>query len=42
MVVGKKGVEQGQAELSLRRDRAKIPTPLGDTVAKVRDLLGVL
>jgi prolyl-tRNA synthetase len=42
VVVGKKGVEQGQAELSLRRDRVKIPTPLGDAVAKARQLLAGL
>ena len=39
VVVGKKGVEQGQAELSLRRDRVKVPVPLGDTVAKTLELL---
>ena len=39
VVVGKKGVEQGQAELSLRRDRAKVPVPLGDAVAKAKELL---
>jgi prolyl-tRNA synthetase len=38
-VIGKKGVEQGQAELSLRRDKAKIPTPLAGAVAKARELL---
>jgi prolyl-tRNA synthetase len=38
-VIGKKGVEQDQAELSLRRDKAKIPTPLGEAVAKARELL---
>jgi len=37
--VGKKGVEQGQAELSLRRDRAKIPVPLAGAVAKAKELL---
>ena len=42
VVVGKKGVEQGQAELSLRRDRVKIPVPLGDAVAKARELLADL
>jgi prolyl-tRNA synthetase len=42
VVVGKKGVEQGQAELSLRRDRAKVPVPLGDAVAKVKELLAGL
>jgi prolyl-tRNA synthetase len=39
VVVGKKGVEQGQAELSLRADRAKIPVPLSDAVAKAKELL---
>ncbi|MEW6336360.1 MAG: proline--tRNA ligase [Acidobacteriota bacterium] len=39
VVVGKKGVEQGQAEVSLRRDRAKLAVPLADAVAKARDLL---
>ncbi|MFI5143494.1 MAG: proline--tRNA ligase, partial [Thermoanaerobaculales bacterium] len=39
VVVGKKGVEQGQAELSLRRDRTKIPVGIGDAVAKTSDLL---
>ncbi len=42
VVIGKKGVEQGQAEISLRRDRVKIPTPLGDAVAKTRELLANL
>jgi prolyl-tRNA synthetase len=40
VVVGKKGVEQGQAELSLRKDKVKVPTPLADAVAKAKDLLG--
>jgi prolyl-tRNA synthetase len=39
VVVGKKGVEQGQAELSLRRDRARVSVPLGDAVAKAKELL---
>jgi len=39
LVVGKKGVEGGQAELSLRRDRAKVPVPLGEAVARVRAAL---
>ncbi|MBZ5588608.1 MAG: proline--tRNA ligase [Acidobacteriia bacterium] len=39
VVVGKKGVEQGQAELSLRRDKVKVPTALPDAVAKTRELL---
>ncbi len=42
VVIGKKGVEQGQAEISLRRDRVKIPTPLGEAVAKTRELLAGL
>ncbi len=42
VVIGKKGVEQGQAELSLRRDRVKIPVALADAVAKVRELLAGL
>ena len=39
LVVGKKGVEQGQAELSLRADRVKVPVALGDATAKARALL---
>ncbi len=39
VVVGKKGVEHGQVELSLRRDRAKIPVPLAVAVAKAKELL---
>jgi prolyl-tRNA synthetase len=39
VVVGKKGVEQGQAELSLRRDRAKVAAPLDGAVAKAKELL---
>jgi prolyl-tRNA synthetase len=42
VVVGKKGVAQGQAELSLRRDRTKIPVPLGDALAKTQELLAGL
>ncbi len=42
VVVGKKGVEQGQAELSLRHDRAKIPIPLAEAVAKTKELLAGL
>ncbi len=38
-VIGKKGVELGQAELSVRRDKVKIPTPFAEAVGKVRDLL---
>jgi prolyl-tRNA synthetase len=40
LVVGKKGVEQGQAEVSLRRERAKNAVPLADAVARARELLG--
>jgi prolyl-tRNA synthetase len=39
LVVGKKGVEQGQAELSLRSDRVKIPVALGEAVGKAKELL---
>lgn len=39
LVVGKKGVEQGQVELSLRRDRAKLPVPLAEAAARVRQAL---
>ena len=39
VVVGKKGVERGQAELSLRRDREKAPVSLGDAAARARQLL---
>ena len=39
LVVGKKGVEQGQAELSLRSDRVKVPVALGDSVAKAKQML---
>jgi prolyl-tRNA synthetase len=42
VVVGKKGVEQGQAELSLRRDRVKVPVPLGDAVARAREMIAAL
>jgi prolyl-tRNA synthetase len=42
VVVGKKGVEHGQVELSLRRDRAKIPVPLAAAVAKAKELLAGL
>ncbi len=39
VVAGKKGLEQGQVELSLRRDRAKLAVPVGEAVAKARELL---
>jgi len=42
VVVGKKGVEQGQAELSLRRDQVKTPVALADAVAKAKTLLDTL
>jgi prolyl-tRNA synthetase len=42
VVVGKKSVEAGQAEVSLRRDRVKIPVALGDAVAKAKELLSAL
>jgi prolyl-tRNA synthetase len=42
VVVGKKGAEQGQAELSLRRDQVKTPVPLADAVAKAKTLLDAL
>jgi prolyl-tRNA synthetase len=42
VVVGKKGVEQGQAELSLRRDRVKAPVPLGDAVARAMEMIAAL
>jgi prolyl-tRNA synthetase len=41
VVVGKKGVEQGQAELSLRRDKVKLTAPLAEAVARVRELLEI-
>ena len=39
VIVGKKSAEQGMVELSLRRDKVKLPTPLGEGTAKVRELL---
>jgi len=39
VVVGKKMVEQGQVEISLRSDRAKIPVALTDAAAKVQEFL---
>jgi len=39
VVAGKKGLEQGQVELSLRRDRVKLSTPVGEAVARARQLL---
>ena len=42
VVVGKKGVELGQLELSLRRDKVKVPVPLGEAVGKARETLAQL
>jgi prolyl-tRNA synthetase len=42
VVVGKKGVEQGQAELSLRRDQVKTPVALADACARAKELLETL
>jgi len=39
LVVGKKGLEQKQVELSLRRDGAKVPVPLAEAAARVRAAL---
>ncbi len=39
LVVGKKGLEQGHVELSLRRDGAKVPVPLAEAAARVRAAL---
>ena len=39
LVVGSKGVQAGEAELSLRRDGAKRSVALTDAVAEVRRLL---
>ncbi len=39
VIVGKKNAEQGMVELSLRKDRAKVPTPVAEAPAKVRELL---
>lgn len=39
VIVGKKSAEQGMVELSLRRDKVKLPTPLAEGTAKVRELL---
>ena len=39
LVVGKKGLEQGKVELSLRRDREKHLIDLAETRAKVAELL---
>jgi len=42
VVVGKRGLEQGTVELSLRRDGEKRPTPIASTVTAVRELLATL
>ncbi len=42
VVVGKKGLEQGKVELSLRRDRVKRMVNAEDTVAEVEKLLDEL
>ncbi len=42
VVVGKRGLESGVVELSLRRDREKRPTPIESTVTAVSELLGAL
>jgi prolyl-tRNA synthetase len=39
VVVGKRGLDNGEVELSLRRDREKQMTPVAETVAAVRKLL---
>ncbi|NWG00516.1 MAG: proline--tRNA ligase [Thermoanaerobaculaceae bacterium] len=40
VVVGKKGVEQGQVELSLRSDQVRQTVRIEEAVASVQDLLG--
>jgi prolyl-tRNA synthetase len=42
LVVGKKGLDAGAIELSLRRDGAKRSVPLADAVAAVQQVLGEL
>ncbi len=42
IVVGKRGLENGQVEISLRRDGEKRPVPVGDAVAEVQRLLETL
>ena len=39
LVVGKKGIEQGQVEVSLRRDRIREGIPEADAVSRVQQLL---
>ena len=42
MVVGSKSLAEGKVELSLRRDKEKHLVPVGESVAKVRELLDSL
>ncbi len=42
VVVGKRGLENGQVEMSLRRDGEKRPVPLTDAVTAVQELLDTL
>lgn len=42
VVVGKKGLEQGQVEISLRRYNKKRPVPLKETIARVRAVVDEL
>ncbi len=39
VVVGSRGLERGEVELSLRRDREKLATPLAEAAGRVRELL---
>ncbi len=40
VVVGAKSLAEGKVEISLRRDRAKLPCAVAEVVGKVRELLG--
>ncbi|HEX4956465.1 MAG TPA: proline--tRNA ligase [Thermoanaerobaculia bacterium] len=40
VVVGAKSLAEGKVEISLRRDRAKLPCTVAEVVGKVRELLG--
>jgi len=42
IVIGKRGLESGEIELSLRRDGERRPTPIGDLVPAVQILLDEL
>ena len=42
IVVGKRGIESGEIELSLRRDGERRPTPIGELVPAVKALLDEL